>query len=194
MEISKTCKRKDSGFTLIEVVVALFIFSLIGGTALNLLVSGIAAQRSSVAGQTLIDQTSFVAEYMSRALRQAGKDLTSSGQCIPRGWNYQIITATTIRFLDRDNKCRDFFFSTASSQVYQIISANHQVSSPRSEQPLTSNNVDVQALTFSAQGENNQTDNLQPRVTFSLQVRAHGEKPSVFFQTTISQRRFDVVE
>jgi len=64
----RTEKNREQGFTIPELLVALFMFSLIIGGATNLLLSGIAAQRSSLAMQELLDQSSFVAEYMTRAL------------------------------------------------------------------------------------------------------------------------------
>ena len=83
----RTKKNREQGFTIPELLVAVLVFSLVIGAATNLLLSGIAGQRSSLAMQELLDQSSFVAEYMTRALRQAQKDLGPT--CLAaRGLNY----------------------------------------------------------------------------------------------------------
>lgn len=185
--------KKSLGFTLIELLVAVAIFSLIGGAVINLLISGISAQRDSLEKQQLFDQTSLLGEYMSRALRQAKKEL-GLGCLSPSKSNYQIIlSGKGIRFIDKDNTCREFFLDDSGS--YGVLREDMDVFNAAASTvvALSSNDLDLKAVGFSLQGEN-QTDTLQPRVTFSWQMKARGATPEVFFQTTVSQRRFDVQE
>ena len=184
---------KSFGFTLVELLVGVAIFSLVGGASINLLVSGLSIQRDSFEKQQLFDQTSLLGEYMSRALRQARKEL-GLGCLSPSKVNYQItLSGKGIRFIDKDSKCREFFFDDTGS--YGILREDTDVfdAAPSTLVNLTSNDLDVEALNFSLQGAD-QTDTLQPRATFSLHVKARGSTPALFFQTTISQRRFDVQE
>lgn len=185
--------KHHKGFTLIELLVAVSLFSLIGGAAISLLISGISTQRDSLEKQQLFDQTSFLGEYMSRALRQAKKEL-GLGCLSPSRVNYQIIlSGKGIRFIDKDAKCREFFLDDSGS--YGILREDTDVFNAAASTlvDLTSADLDVEAFDLSLRGAN-QTDNLQPRVTFSLHAKARGATPEIFFQTTISQRRFDVQE
>ena len=184
----KSKVNSQRGFTIPELLVALLVFSLVIGGGANLLLSGIAAQRNSLAAQELLDQSSFAAEYMTRALRQAQKDL--GDDCISPGTNYEITDGGRgIQFLDVQGVCRKFSLPP-SVQAQRI-----------KETPgpgltfLTSDNLTVTSLRFSLQGES-QEDELQPRVTFSFEIEAKGARPDsspkLRFQTTVSQRNVDV--
>jgi len=180
-------KKLSKGFTIVELLVAVLIFSLVGGATLNLLVSGISSQRNALARQTLIDETSFLAEYVSRALRQARKELSSPLACLStRGLNYESISPERIKFIARDGQCREIFFESIAG--FGTIKERIGTGTPAE---LVSDDLDVEELSFALQGAN-QTDNFQPRATVSFHMKVRGEKPEIFFQTTISQRSFDV--
>ena len=185
-------KKLRKGFTLIELLVAVTLFSVIGGAVISLLVSGISTQRDSLGKQQLFAQTSSMGEYMSRALRQAKKEL-GLGCLSPSRVNYQITQGGKgIKFIDKNNICREFFLDDSGS--YGILKEDMNVLDPPvSIVVLTSNDLDVEAIGFALR-DANQTDNIQPGVTFSWHIKARGVKPEIFFQTTISQRRFDVQE
>ena len=177
-------KKSDAGFTIPELLVSLFMFSLIIGGATNLLLSGIIAQRSSLAMQELLDQSSFVVEYMTRSLRQAQKSLDSDCLADP-GLNYEITQGGQgVKFLNVQGQCQEFFLE--AGRIKERLPA---------PQFLVSDNVVVTSLQFILQGEN-QDDDLQPRVTFAFEIEGRGVKPEsrpkLQFQTTISQRNVDV--
>lgn len=181
-----------TGFTLVELLVAVFIFSLIGGTIVSLLVTGISSQRSSLGTQEVVDQISYVTEYMARALREARKDL--DGTCLlTRGLNYAIVSGR-LRFLDKNDKCREIYLDTTDKRIKERISADHSAGSLGSPEPLTSDNLEVTALRFGPHGWS-QDDNYQPRVTIFIEMQKKQQTPEstrIQLQTTISQRRFDV--
>jgi len=191
--------KSGGGFTLIELMVAFVIFVLITGAAFNLLVSGISNQRNALAKQILIDQTSFFTEYMNRALRQAQKDLT--GSCLTgvgSGYNYEVgAGGDSITFIDRDDKCRRFLLE--GTQIKEQISTNNTAANLGPSAPLTSDDLEVVDAVFAdgiPGGSFSQTDNQQPRVTFTIDVRAKGfetdKQPALRLQTTVSQRHLDV--
>jgi len=181
--MKKTQKKGEQGFTIPELLVAVLVFSLVIGGATNLLLSGIAGQRSSLAMQELLDQSSFVAEYMTRTLRQAQKDLGPT--CLAtRGLNYEVTQSGGVKFLNIQGQCQELFLE--EGRIKERLPA---------EQFLTSDNLVVTSLKFLLQGES-QDDNLQPRVTFAFEIEGKGVKqesrPKLQFQTTISQRNVDV--
>ena len=186
----RTEKNREQGFTIPELLVALFIFSLIIGGATNLLLVGITAQRSSLAMQELLDQSSFVVEYMTRSLRQAKKDLGPTCLTI-RGLNYELTQGGEgIMFINSRSQCQEFRLTTA--RIEEVFWAGGEITS---QSFLISDNLAVTSLKFLLRGEG-QDDDLQPRVTFAFEIEGLGAKPEsrpqLQFQTSISQRTVDV--
>jgi len=177
-----------NGFTLIEMLVAVTVFTLILGSAAGLFVAGIRSQTKALVFQKLLDETGFVMEKMSRALRVAKKDLT--GWCLPlglgcgSGYNYCNPTPNNdfILFIGSKDECSAFFLFNFSLAQNPPVAAL----------PLTSTDFEVTSVVFDLSGES-QTDNLQPRVTILLKIKnANAAKPEITIQTTISQRNLDI--
>lgn len=181
----------SKGFTIPELLVSLFVFSLVFIGAGGLLVSGIGVQRRSGAEQELMDQASYLAEYMSRALRQAQKELGDPPACLTgagRGFNYEITHGGQgIKFINRLGQCQEFFLE--SQRMKESIAP--------SEQYLTSDNLQVTGLAFFVSGAG-QGDNFQPKATFAIELKGKvtqaGFQPVTRVQTTVSQRKIDVPE
>jgi type II secretory pathway component PulJ len=176
-------------FTLVEVLVAVGMFSIIVGTISGLFVSAISSQRKILATQELLDQVSYILEYMSRALRMAKKDDISIGEetkdCCLSGYkvNYCTSTGSDIIFRNYQNQCQRFYLS--GNQIYEAKEGTSPLS-------LTSQFLKVNSLKFFLSGEN-QIDNLQPRVVIFLEIEGRGKNPpKIQIQTTISQRDLDV--
>lgn len=183
--------RNSKGFTIPELLVSLFIFSLVIMGAGGLLVSSISVQRKSGAQQELMDQASYLAEYMSRALRQAAKDVTSP--CLAAGFNYEITQGGDgIKFLNNNNQCQEF--RLAGTRIEEAFWAGGVVTS---QAFLTSDNLQVTGLGFFISGED-QVDNLQPKATLAIELKGKvlqaGFHPVTRIQTTVSQRNIDVPE
>lgn len=179
---------QEKGFTLIELMVAVLIFAIIIGGALNLLFSAVRAQRQHLSQSKVFDQTLHLSEYMSRALRQARKELVSRpGNCLTTagaGFNYELNgSADRVRFLDKNNKCREFLLS--SSQLIERISTDNTAANLGSNIAITPLEMQVQSLRFVLQGAGHQ-DLLQPLVTM------HAKINEFEFQISVSQRNFDV--
>ena len=185
-----TQKKREKGFTIPELLVALFVFSLVTGGATNMLLSGITAQRSSLATQELLDQSSFVIEYMTRALRQAKKDIGPT--CLSaHGLNYEVTQeGEGVRFLNANGQCQEFRLT--AQRIEEVFWQGGEIASRAF---LVSDNPAITSLQFLLQGEG-QDDDFQPRVTFAFKIEGQGAKPesrpTLQFQTSISQRSVDV--
>jgi len=183
---------KNKGFTLIEMVVTMLVFSIIVGAAAGLFVSAIRSQARTLATQRLLDQTSYALEYMGRAMRMARKDI--GGTCIADRLNYATTTKGTggIRFKNYDGNCQEFFREWDAG-VYRL-----KEDKDGSINYLTSADLDVVSFQIGPFDSWDQDDNLQPRVTIFLEIRRAGpkpeEQPKIKIQTTISQRRLDILE
>lgn len=188
-------KNYQKAFTLIEMLVAITIFSLMIGTLSSIFISGIREQQRALATQKLLDETSYVLEYMSRAIRMATKDdIEIKGQpgkdCSGDSTdkiNYKLTTTGQggIKFRNYKNECQEFFLE--NNQLKERKDSGTAL-------PMTSANTKIETLIFNVIGEDQPlTDNLQPRVTIFLDVRSQTTGgPSIKIQTTLSQRKIDI--
>ena len=207
----------QKGVTLIEMLVAVAIFSIIVAAISGLFISSIRTQGRILATQELLDQTSYALEYMGRAIRMAKKELNcgdddtqeycdpiNPSQCLidpdlpPSyyyGYNYQVSPSPIgdrIRFINYDNKCQEFFYE--NGQIKTKISDKRLAARFLAPLPLTSGHIQIESLQFIISGES-QGDDLQPKVTVSIEARGRetvSERPKIQIQTSISQRTLDV--
>lgn len=179
-------KIRGKGLTIIEMLVAVMMFSIAVGAISGIFISGIRTQRRVLATQELLDQTSYVLEYMGRALRMAKKDLT--GVCITAGKNYEITTEGGIQFIDHTliGNCTEFVLDGV--QIKKRIIGGDTWN-------LTSSALQVNFLRFNLSGES-QADNLQPIATIFLDISGRetgfGGRPKIQIQTSVSQRNLDI--
>jgi prepilin-type N-terminal cleavage/methylation domain-containing protein len=173
------------GFTLMELLVVIAIFSIAIGAISGIFVSGLSSQRRVLAEQEILNQISYVIEYMGRAIRMAKKDDIRIGDtekhCLSgEKVNYEVSSdKTKITFRNYQNQCQSFYVS--STQIFEDKDGTTS--------DLTSPKMKVNTLKFEISGQG-QEDNLQPRVTISIEVENRGRK--LQFQTTVSQRDIDV--
>lgn len=174
----KTSSQK--GFTLIEILVSVFIFSLIIAVTAGVFVSGLGAQRRALQSNQLLSQMSYTMEYMSRALRMAKKD---DGTCIGDKLNYKI-EGNGIKFRNYKNECQKFYLD--GTQLKEDRDGSVAL--------LTSTDFEVSEFRIGEFGWlQPPADYLQPRVTLFLETKAAGqESPKIQLQTTISQRNLDI--
>lgn len=181
----------QKSFTLIELLVTVTIFSLILGGASGVFVQALKAQRRSLATQQLLDQTSYIMEYMSRAIRMARKDL--DGSCLTTvGGKYNYETneeRNRIRFLNYQDICQEFFLD--GSQLKERKSTDNTATNFQDPLPLTSSNLQVNLFKIGPPDSWDQDDDDQPRVTFFLEIVGK-EQSRIIIQTTISQRSLDI--
>jgi len=177
-------KKYKKGFTLIEILVAVAIFSIVVAVAIGIFTTAMKSQRKILAQQELLDQTSYVMEYMSRALRMAKKDLT--GDCLAATLNYNltysaIIGIRGIKFKNYNNDCQEFYLDD-NGQLREVKNGV--------DLALTSPDFNVKIFKISHSGWE-QVDNIQPAVTIFLDIEGK-EGSEIKIQTTISQRNLDV--
>jgi len=168
---------KNKGFTLIEMLIATLIFSIVIGAAIGVFVSAIRFQKYNLTHQQILSQSSYAMEYMDRAIRMAKKDEIG---CID-GSNYLEAT-NSIKFVTYHNQCWRFFVQNGQLKidkdgvVYDLTSDDFRV---------IDFNVNVTGDSLG--------DNLQPKVTILIEIEGDGlaPQPKIKIQTTISQRNLD---
>lgn len=185
------CGSGKKGFTLIEMLVAMAIFSTVMGIITGIFIMGIRQQKMALDHQIVLDQTSYALEYMSRALRFAKKQLAGDPVCLSQsGLNVETTGGGLgIKFINhlQEDDCQEFFLE--SNQ----IKYRRKIGQPEENTlPLTSNKLEVTSFKFDLAGEY-QDDDLQPRITISSEIKSAGASgQSQKIQTSISQRNLDV--
>ncbi len=169
------------GFTLVEILVTITVFAIVITAFFGLFGSAFRNQKKNLSSISLLNETSYLSEYMSRALRMARKDL--GGICIKKKDNFEIThDGDGIKFLDYQGNCREFFLED------EIL----KVSKEGVSHNLTSSVIKVEGLIFEVLGQS-QTDTIQPRITFVLDLKTTGESPQeIKLESTVSQRDLDI--
>jgi len=182
-------EKKSKGFTLVEILVAVGIFTIITGITAGVFASAVRAQRSSLAYQQLLDQTSFAMEYMSRAIRMAKKDDVGGINCLSLDKvNFEVTHGGNgIMFRNYQDVCQEFYLENGQLKE----------SKDGESMNLTSTSTfEVIAFNIGPDESWDQNDEEQPRVTLFLDTRGVGQKPEqkpeIKIQTTISQRNPDI--
>ncbi len=180
-----TSKRKNiRGFSLIEIMVAAMIFSIIVAVSIGLFVSAIQAQKYILNYQQLLSQTSYALEYMSRSLRMAKKD---NGSCV--NGNYEVsLAGDSIKFLNNNNnECWKFYLYTNGDERKLMVERSG------TSYDLTSDDLRVNSFKILLTGD---SSGQQPRVTIFLDIQGakgvNSHFPRIKVQTTISQRDLNI--
>jgi type II secretory pathway pseudopilin PulG len=185
----------NKSYTLIEVLMAVSIFTIIIAAPTGFLVGSLKGQQKALASQKLLDNTSYTLEYISRSLRMAKKELSTEpttaclfeDSTILYGYNYQITReGTGLKFINYKEECQEFFLEDSRLKESKNGAKNY----------LTSEDLEITSLKFKLSGQA-QTDTDQPRVTLFLEIKGGKDlkdelRPLIKIQTTISQRNLDV--
>lgn len=180
-------KKRDkltvSGFTLVELLVAVMIFSIAIAGILGVFNYTVKSQSKVLDSQEVLDQASYVMEYMSRSVRMAKKD--EAGACITAGKNYDDPSgnSSSIKFWSYNEQCQKFYLDGDRLKEEKGGIVNF----------LTSSNLNVNSIKFNIAGDG--TDNEQPKVTVFLDIEKAGAisgDAGIKIQTTVSQRNLDI--
>jgi len=186
--MNKKEQKIKRAFTLSEVMVSIFIFSIIIVTATSLFISVIKTQTQVLSSQQIIRELSYVMEYMSRAIRMALKDDIDGVDCLTGDKvNYEAIPFG-VRFRNYKNECQEFRLENHRLKEIKVVSGV-----TTSEAFLTSPDIFVEKFNIYISGEDQPpADYSQPKITLFLEVKKKGTSNSKMrIQTTISQRNLD---
>lgn len=189
-------KNSGKGFTLIEMLVSIGIFTVLMGVLSGIFLASMKSQTHIVYTQYLIDENNYVLDYMSRYLRMAQKDILGNCVDVPsdnfKPANEASSSVTFLDYKEGGGKCHQFFLE--GGRIKERVSTNSEAANFGDPQDLTSDRIMVNNLNFNISGGAN-SDGLQPRITISIKAEANTERldplPTINVQTTISQRNLD---
>lgn len=163
---NKTNKR---GYTIVEFLVAMFVFTVVIIVVLGLLSVAIKWQRRTLAQQNIQENARYLLEFMAKEIRMSA--ITSSDGM---SGNLSLVRS------DGDSVT----YSIYGNKIY------------RNSSPVSSDEVAVTGYFIIEGSEAGITDNQQPKVTISLEITGVGsrieERPKINIQTTLSQRNLDL--
>lgn len=176
---------QSAGTTLLELIVAVAIFTVVVGGSSGVFISALRAQRVVLAEQNLIDNTRFALEFMSRELRLASRD--DAGTCTGTAYTTYTNSGGVLEFINSEDECVHYRLQGGSIQRSQNGGSSF------SDLTLASAAL-VTNLSFIISGES-RSDNLQPRATILITAESAGGLPEVTptinVQTTVSARNVD---
>jgi len=195
-------RKKENGYTMVETLVSIAIFSLLSVGIVNTFVSAVKTQSRILQNQTLMEQANYTLDYMSKALRMAITDET--GACTGNiGYNYGV-EANQITFLSYDKKAEEYRcrrFSFANDAINESKSTNTTFNGLQTAVPVTSSKVKVSNLSIVVTGDyidgEGVQDNKQPKVVIMIKMgpayQTMAADLEITVQTSISQRQLDVI-
>ncbi|MFA6437635.1 MAG: prepilin-type N-terminal cleavage/methylation domain-containing protein [Candidatus Paceibacterota bacterium] len=168
----------NHGLTLIEILVALMIFSTVILIVANLTLDAIRAEAVSTSNQVALDNARFIFQRIAKALRIS---------------IVKTLATTTSSIIELEHPTRGIvsYFLSSENHIVERIDNNSNTDSF-----LDSSTVTIEGFSFNIKGSDNGTDGRQPQVTLSLKIKPPKAKDreltSLVFQTTISQRCLDL--
>lgn len=176
--------KSKSGFTLIEMMVALTVFMVVMTITLAAFLNVVDIQRKTEAFRKVNDNLNFSMEMMMREIRE-GKGYNSGGESF--NFTSRAESTEVTYSLNKENDKDQF--------IKRCVGACNE-----GGQRITSDDVKITSLFFTVTGEepgpnNNGTDTNQPRVTISISGESGGAKKKIKttldLQATVSQRKID---
>jgi prepilin-type N-terminal cleavage/methylation domain-containing protein len=178
--------KKNSGFTLIELMVATAIFTVVMTVSLGALLVTISSAKNARALQFAMDNVSFAMESMTRSLRMGTDywcDDNGSYTDCPDG-------SSMISFLPQGstgNRVR-YYLTPRGDDTYNITTD----SDTSGAVDLISPNVNIEVLKFIVSGSSS-NDNIQPSIHLMIKgsVKLSNKDVPFAIQTMVSQRNFE---
>lgn len=171
--------RYHYGFTLLEMIVALGVFSIVILTTSSGFLSLLNAERKAAAKIEIEDNLRFALEVMAKEIR-TGRNYTDPG----------IQPISDFSFVNANNEMITYRLS-AQERIIKVIAREEAATEIL---PLSSEHIKVENLGFWVRGAGVGGADGQPMVTITITAKTLGQKITSEFnlQTTVSQRQRDL--
>lgn len=177
----------QKGFTLLEMIISIGLFSVIVTTAISIMLQVSNAQIKASNLQTILDNIRFSLELITKEMR-TGNSYAVNNTC-----------GTGIKFKTSLNEDRAYYLDIPTKTVMRATAAITGADCDGVSdvvQPFTSEDVEIDRLDFQIRGQNLGPDDGQPWIVVNLAGKSKNAKylldSSVNLQTTITQRIRDL--
>ena len=185
-------REKNKGFTLLEMVISISIFTIlvIAVTTIMLIVSS--AQRKVTDIQAVQDNIRFIFELLTKEMR-SGSNFSATTYCAPAGKEIQFIANNDVLFPNRTY----FLQGDTLMRAKQFITSSAQCSVATIARPLSGEEVKIEILNFFLHGPLPWPSlDGQPLVTISMRISARdpkfGTETTMNLQSTVTSRFRDI--
>ena len=196
-------KKTNRGFTLIEVMVSVSIFTIVTTIGLGALLSTVSASKQAQGERVALDSLAFVVDAMAREIRTGRNFVTGQDPSAytVSGNGSQIGGAFS--FINQDGCEVTYRLNTDGSNNRGFIERRRTDDNTNGTSPCTNGffsltnttNLDITSLTFILRGANADTnDTLQPFVSFVINADTfvNGATSSITLQSGVTQRLLDI--
>jgi len=181
--------RKQQGFTLVELIVAMSLFSIIVVVISGIFMQTVKFQKIVANRAAAIDNLGLAMEEMARGVRTG----VLFGQLNP---DRSLVDENFLKFTDYRGQTITYSLDSRNKRVMKEVVSNPP-GDPNQETygllPITSSNVKITGLKFILRGKNKasggQSDlnNIPPRITISMTAEGIYQEPFTL-QTTVGAR------
>lgn len=196
----KALRYSRAGFTLIEILVGIAVFIIVISFMISMFLATIRAQQKSVQVQNVMDNSRFVLEKISRAIRQSTINTSSTPTelrlCHPRlGYDASVGCDCP----PGTGFCLDY--RAEADRVEERAGDYNNDGDARNDDrdfSITSSNVVIADLRFEYDGLST-SDAKQPRVTIFMTVEQSAaatkpfEQAKIHLQITVTPRKLDII-
>ncbi len=177
-------KQNKSGVTLLEMMVAVTIFTVVMLSATKIFQMVIESQRSAIAAQNLQESMRYAFEVMAKEIRMAQKDVGEPDQCpnVGNGKVYKTNPAKNqLNFRNFNEECVKYYLDSDRLKINRDSDSGY----------ITPDEIKVSNLQFEVIDD---VGNEQSMVTVKMDIEATGKemhKQIMKIQTTISLRYYE---
>jgi len=185
----KERRKKEGGFTLVELLVAMAVFGILMSLAIGVFVSGIKAQRDLTDLMSVNNNLNLILEQMAREMRMGYFDASQYQTLLPQINTEPCLSSISFRTMQTNDPSTDGEVVTYS-YVNKAIQKNGQ--------DITGKNVSVETLCFRVQQYKKSTNpsahpdyNCNPwRIGIALSVKPKDSKSDTrtYIETAVSMR------
>lgn len=189
MQFYSKHRKHQKGFTLLEMIVSLGIFSVVIVAAIGLMISIVNAQIKAANIQAVQDNIRFSLELMTKEIR-TGSNFRTDVPCGIEGSRISFDSAT-------DGLKRIYFWENNRIMRAKTVIANADCSgSTGKAMPLSAEEVVIERFRISTQGGNTGSGDGQAMITIALRARSISSKvqleSTMDIQTTVTPRLRDL--
>lgn len=178
----KKNKKRSSGFTLLEILVAISLFSVVVLTILAIFSKMTQTQYEIADMQTVQNNARYLMETLSREARMARVD---DGTCADSGKVFKITNDVILEFKNSKGQCVKYEFKPADKKIYKTMAGGSEIS-------LVSSDTEVSYAKFYSR-DNIASGGDQPFVTFFANlknVNYDDASKELRIQTSLSARAY----
>lgn len=179
----KTKNMSGDGFTLLEMLVSIGIFSVLVVAAIDITLGISNAQLKTASLQAIQDNIRFGLELVTKEMR-TGTNYNLSSFCAPAG--------SEISFTTSVGEQRIYYLDTARKAIMRLKDSINCANSIQ----FTAEEVSVDILTIRLRGQTSGPSDGQPTATLALKISSSepkfGGETSMNLQTTVVQRFRDL--